>query len=89
MPDNNFQKLEEQNIRKFDAQRNKRVKNNLTSTTGVMHFIGHLVELYIPNFMNVFVKLTGGQGPNPKVSDKNASQNTDRDIPKYPNTKEI
>lgn len=87
MPQNNFKELEQQNADKFDRQKQNRVKNNISSTTGVLKFIGSLVELYIPNFLNVFVKLTGGQGPKNANAD-HASQNTDRDVPKYPNTKD-
>lgn len=87
MSTNPFQELEKRNRAKFDKDRSQKIRSNIASSTGLLHFIGSLVELYVPQVFDVFVKMTGGQGPKQDISGE-AKQISDNPNPKYPNTKD-
>lgn len=76
---NNFQRLEEEQIRQYDAAKRHHVQNNLEHTFGLFKFIGQIVDVYLPAMIGVLISAVGGndsgssgnqnQGPNRTPSD--------------------
>lgn len=65
---NNFQRLEEEQIRQYDASKRRNVQNNLEQTFGLFKFIGQIVDVYLPAMVGVLISAAGGnssrgQGP--------------------------
>ncbi len=89
MPTNSFKELEKENSKQFD-ERDRRVRDNVNHSIGFFHFIGDILELFIPKFFNIFVNVTGGNGPKQQKEKEDAkgepSTDADGHRPKYPNT---
>ncbi|MCB0588937.1 MAG: hypothetical protein KDD06_26850 [Phaeodactylibacter sp.] len=60
---NNFQRLEEEQARLYDASRRRDVQENLSQTFGLFKFIGQIVDVYLPAMIGVLVSAAGGKGP--------------------------
>lgn len=88
MPTNSFKELEKENSKQFD-ERDRRVRDNVNHSIGFFHFIGDILELFLPKFFSIFVNVTGGNGPK-QIKEKEAegepSSDADGHRPKYPNT---
>lgn len=82
---NSFKELEDQESSKFSEQSELKIKHSLDSNVGLFHFIGEIVELYLPKIFGMFVKMSGG-GPSPSDEINNPNRSSDNDRPKYPNT---
>ncbi len=88
MPANSFKELEKENSKQFD-EREKRVRHNVNHSMGFFHFIGDILELFLPKLVSIFVNVTGGNGPKQeRKQDPEGGPSTDGDglRPKYPNT---
>ena len=59
---NNFQRLEEEQARQYDASKRQSVQNNLTHTFGVFKFIGQIIDVYLPAMIGVLISAVGGDG---------------------------
>lgn len=82
---NSFKDLEDQESAKFTEQSEQKIRHNLESNVGLFHFLGEIVELYLPKIFGMFIKMSGG-GPSPSDNKNNANRSSDNDRPKYPNT---
>lgn len=85
---NSFKELEREGSKQFE-ERERRVRHNVNHSIGFFHFIGDILELFIPKFVNIFVNITGGNGPRQKgesVAKGGRSSDDDGLRPKYPNT---
>jgi hypothetical protein len=88
MPTNSFKELEKESSKQFD-EREKRVRDNVNHSVGFFHFIGDILELFLPKLFSIFVNVTGGNGPKQdRENDPKGGPSTDGDDlrPKYPNT---
>lgn len=70
---NNFKKLEELELAQVEFEP-EQVKSNIAASMNIFRFIGDILEHFIPNIVNMFIHMTGGD------ADKNIRR------PKYPNT---
>ena len=57
---NNFQRLEEEQVRKYNTSARQDVQNNLVQTFGIFKFIGQLVDVYLPTVIEFFISSAGG-----------------------------
>ena len=88
MATNSFKELGRENEKPFE-ERESKVRHNVNHSIGFFHFIGDILELFIPKFFNIFVNITGGNGPKQEVEgDAKGGRSSDDDgfRPKYPNT---
>jgi len=88
MPTNSFKELEKESSKQFD-EREKRVRENVNHSVGFFHFIGDILELFLPKLVSIFVNVTGGKGPvQEREHDPEGGPSSDgNDLrPKYPNT---
>ncbi len=77
MSDNNFKKLEQEHIENFNEQKKQEVKSGVDSSIGVFRFIGDIFELYLPQVVGLFVRMSGGS-----VKSKVDPENKEK---RYPN----
>jgi len=82
---NSFKELEDQESAKFSEQSEQKIRHSLESNVGLFHFLGEIVDLYLPKIFGLFVRMSGG-GPAPTNDVDDASRSSDNDRPKYPNT---
>ena len=85
---NNFKELEKLQEKEF-GEVNQRIQNNIVSSIGLFQFIGDIFELFIPQVVDLFIKISGGS-PKQNVSHRfdEGGHQTDDSRPKYPNTNE-
>ncbi|MCB0562156.1 MAG: hypothetical protein H6573_09015 [Lewinellaceae bacterium] len=57
---NNFQELEKEQERQYDASKRMHVQNNLSHTFGLFKFIGQIVDVYLPALVGVLISAAGG-----------------------------
>ena len=68
MSRNSFRELQEESERVFknsDALQ-KKVKAEVWGSLGFLRFLGDIVNMYIPNVVNVFIVAAGGSKSGPK-----------------------
>jgi len=82
---NSFKELQDQESAKFSEQSEQKIKHSLDSNVGLFHFLGEIVDLYLPKIFGMFIKMSGG-GPSPTDDQSNPNRLSDNDRPKYPNT---
>lgn len=82
---NSFKDLQDEESAKFSEQSEQKIRHSLESNVGLFHFIGEIVELYLPKIFGMFVKMSGG-APSPTEDFNNPNRASDNDRPKYPNT---
>ncbi len=82
---NSFKELQEEESAKFSDHSQQKIRSSLDSNVGLFHFLGEIVELYLPKIFGMFVKMSGG-GPSPTDDINNPNRLSDNDRPKYPNT---
>lgn len=94
MPVNNFKELEKEQERSF-SDSDQRIKKNVNYSIGFFQFIGDIIDLFMPKVVNMFLNLSGGQGPKADSNiidkkeddDDDAERATDNEFrPRYPNT---
>ncbi|MCB0613689.1 MAG: hypothetical protein KDC75_10290 [Phaeodactylibacter sp.] len=57
---NNFQELEKEQERQYDASKRMHVQKNLSNTFGLFKFIGQIVDVYLPAMIGVLISAAGG-----------------------------
>jgi hypothetical protein len=62
---NNFKKIEEDLISRHGEPPAK-VKKNIDSTFGIFRIMGDILELFVPNMIQLFVNLAGGENKSQK-----------------------
>lgn len=82
---NSFKKLQEEETAKFSNASQEKIRHNLDSNVGFFHFLGEIVDLYLPKIFGLFVKMSGG-GPSPSDENDFPNRSSDNERPKYPNT---
>lgn len=82
---NSFKELENEEQAKFSEQSEQKIRHSLESNVGLFHFIGEIVDLYLPKIFGMFIKMSGG-GPSPTDEKNNPNRSSDNERPKYPNT---
>jgi hypothetical protein len=60
MPVNNFKELEKEIVSTREA-RIQKVHHNIVQTRSLFQTIGDVVELYFPNVVDMFVRMSGDQ----------------------------
>ena len=74
---NNFEKLQKEYEQDFEQNQSDSVKSGIWSTLGTFRFIGFLMDLYVPKFVEFLAGLAGGNNNSGNTPDDN-----DADIPK-------
>jgi len=87
MPKNSFKELEKDSQKQFE-NKDKQIKENINRSIGFFHFIGDIIELFVPRVVQVFLGISGGPGPNKEVEDGGSRSSDTQDTPRYPNTLE-
>ncbi len=88
MPNNSFKELENEDSKKFE-ERNQRVRDNINHSVGFFHFLGDILDLFLPKVVNMFLTVSGGKGPKTDSNSGEASSDDDNpNRPKYPNSHE-
>lgn len=88
---NNFKELGKEQERSF-SKSDQRIQKNVNYSVGFFQFIGDILELFMPKIVNMFLNLSGGQGPKAESGiaeedDDDAERATDNEFrPRYPNT---
>lgn len=88
MSKNSFKELAKEDQKRFD-EKDKQIKENINHTIGFFHFIGDMIELFVPKVMQIFLGISGAKGPSIKEDEDKGSRSSDvQDTPRYPNTLE-
>lgn len=82
---NSFKKLQQEETAKFSKSSQQKIRNNLDANVGLFHFLGDIIDLYLPKIFGLFIKMSGG-GPSGADNLENPNRATDNERPKYPNT---
>lgn len=82
---NSFKELQNEETSKFSKASEQKIRHNLNHNVGLFHFLGEIVDLYLPKIFGMFVKMSGG-GPSPNDDQSNPNRSSDNERPKYPNT---
>jgi len=82
---NSFKELQKEETAKFSQVSQQKIRNNLDSNVGLFHFLGEIVDLYLPKIFGLFIKMSGG-GPSSSDNPNNPNRASDNERPKYPNT---
>ena len=78
---NNFQRLEEEQARQYDAVKLQQVQNNLEHTFGLFKFIGQIVDVYLPAMIGVLISAAGGNSPDSRKTGINRPPSEGGDHP--------
>ncbi len=82
MDRNNFQELAYRRL-KVVPEPSEKIKNSIQSNINIFRFMGNILELFVPNFLDSVVKMLGGQSRKTAKPDTSPSSNIDN--MKYPN----
>ncbi len=87
MSKNSFKELAKDNQKNFEGKE-KRIKENINHSIGFFHFIGDIIELFVPRVVQVFLGISGAKGPNKDAEEGGSRSSDSQDTPRYPNTLE-
>lgn len=58
---NNFQKLQQIQEEQFGEKQEQKIRRNLNATFSSFRFVGDIVDVFIPKFVDMLLVFTGGK----------------------------
>jgi len=88
MSKNSFKELAKEDQKHFD-EKDRKIKENINHSIGFLHFIGDMIELFVPRVVQIFLGISSAKGPKVNSDEDEGSRLSDvQDNPRYPNTLE-
>ena len=76
MATNSFKQLEEEEEKQF-PHAPPEIENSLMGSMRMTHFVGDVIELYLPRLFNIVFAMFGGNTKDKHLSDPRLSNDTD------------